>query len=202
MSASQLMRLWLQEAAASGYCRSARLSLQAVVAKEDKPVVRASRLIGLPVVSLERATKIGITKEVWLSLDLRRVVGLVVGLRRLLASSRFVKFSELFSLTSASVTIRDDSVLGAPKESEVDGIGLQSVVSTVMRTRDGSVVGSLSDLFLDENTGQVLEFEVSEGVIEDITKGRTRVAQPECTRFNGLVITLADDPLERQDTRS
>ncbi len=165
-------------------------------------MVRASRLIGLPVVSLERATKIGITKEVWLSLDLRRVVGLVVGLRRLLASSRFVKFSELFSLTSASVTIRDDSVLGAPKESEVDGIGLQSVVSTVMRTRDGSVVGSLSDLFLDENTGQVLEFEVSEGVIEDITKGRTRVAQPECTSFNGLVITLADDPLERQDTRS
>ncbi|NLU41155.1 MAG: hypothetical protein GXX08_03015 [Firmicutes bacterium] len=165
-------------------------------------MVRASRLIGLPVISLERETKIGITKEVWLSLDLRSVVGLVVGLRRLLASSRFVRFSELFSLTSSSVTIRDEAVLGAAKESEVDGIGLQSVVSTVIRTRDGSVVGSLSDLFLDENTGQVLEFEVSEGIIEDITKGRTRVVRPECTSFNGLVITLADDAVQRQDTRS
>ncbi len=165
-------------------------------------MVRASRLIGLPVVSLERATKIGITKEVWLSPDLRSMVGLIVGLRRLFASSRFVRFSELFSMTGASVTIRDEAVLRAAKELEIDGIGLQSVVSTVMRTRDGSVVGSLSDLFLDENTGQVQEFEVSEGVIEDITKGRTRIARPERTSFDGLVITLADEFMQPHDTRS
>lgn len=164
-------------------------------------MVRASRLIGLPVVSLERATKIGITKEVWLSSDLCRVVGLIVGLRRLFASSRFVRFSALFSLTSASVTVRDEAALGSAKELGVDGIGLQSVVSTIMRTHDGSVVGSLSDLFLDENTGEVQELEVSEGVIEDITKGRTRVARPECASFDGLVITLADD-VRQQDTRS
>lgn len=165
-------------------------------------MVRASRLIGLPVVSLERATKIGMIREVWLSLDLLWVKGLVIDMRRLFSSSRFIGFCELFSLTPGSVTIRGEAALGTTRDLSADGIGLQSVVSTIMRTRDGNVVGSLSDFFVDENTGRVQELEVSEGVIQDITKGRKRVTRPECTSFNGLVITLADEAVDQQDTRS
>lgn len=156
-------------------------------------MVRASRLIGLPVVSLERGAKIGIIKEVWISRDLLRLEGFTVELKRLFSSPRFLRFADLFSLANASLTVRDETEMRPSTRSTAERIKFQAVVSSVVRTRDGNVVGSLSDLYADDNTGYVQELEVSEGVIQDITKGRTRIGRPEDISFNGTAIILPDD---------
>jgi uncharacterized protein YrrD len=155
-------------------------------------VVRISRLVGLPVVSLEGARKVGITKEVWLSRDLLWIRGFSVGLRRLISSVRFLPFSRVFSLTTTSVTVHSEDVTEQLLEYSDCGLRFHKVASSIARTRDGTVVGSLSDLFADENTGRVQELEVSEGVLQDITKGRSRIHRSACIEFNGQAIILVE----------
>lgn len=162
-------------------------------------MVKASRLIGLPVVSLERGTKVGMTKEVWISRDLSKVEGFTVELRRLFSASRFLWFADLFSVANSSLTVRDEAEMEPASGCTAECIRFHSVVSSIVRTRSGNVVGSLSDLFADGNTGHVQELEVSEGVIQDITKGRTRIGRPEGISFNGTAIILPDDAVDHRD---
>lgn len=165
-------------------------------------MVRVSRLVGLPVVSLERATKIGIVKEVWLSRDLLWIKGLSVDLMRLLSPVRYLPFSCVFSLTNTSVSLHSEDVTEQMPDACDDWVRFHALVSSIARTRDGTVIGSLSDLFSDENTGRVQELEVSEGVIQDITKGRSRIERPACVEFNGQAIILHEDAMDNHSEKA
>ena len=155
-------------------------------------MVRVSRLIGLPVVSLECNERIGIIREIWLTKDLCQILGFSVDLRRWISSVRFLPFANLFSLSSASLSICSENAIERGVETD-DWVGFHDLVSSVVRMRDGTVVGSLSDLFADENTGRILELEVSEGLIQDITKGRSRIEKPAYIGFTGEALILHKD---------
>lgn len=122
-------------------------------------MIRASDLLGLPVVDLVQAEKLGAVEEIVLDPDGRRIAafavknGSVPGRRK----RRLVPAERVYAIGPEALTL--EQVGGLPDQPEVDGLPtLSELAGRKVLSRHGKLLGSVCDVLLDEENGQIIGY--------------------------------------------
>ena len=130
---------------------------------------RISKIAGLVAVTEKTGRRLGFVERVCLSADGQDAQGLLLRLRGLFRKKRFVSFGNIALWGEVTVTVHAVEKPPAAVRHQEDAIGL-----TVLST-SGERLGWVTDAFVEESSGRVLALEVSQGLVDDFSRGRIRV---------------------------
>lgn len=138
-------------------------------------------LLGLPVLECETGSKIGEVREVILDLDRAAVWGMLLNLTEGSQTNEGILFRDVYNIGRDAVTIRiTDMVTDLTSFLETDSLQcLQKLVNKTIFTEAGLNLGVLVDILFDVTTGEVKNYEVSDGIITDFIHGRMVMPLPQ-----------------------
>lgn len=169
-----------------------------------------SKLLGMPLVSIEDARKLGDVSEAVLDLTAHRLAGLK-GEAGLFGKERFVPAAEIVRFGPDAITVQRQGypsaipvALGAPRQSEracsapragPTLVDLSELKRVRVLTEGGKLLGTLADADLDPTSLDIRAYELAQGWLEDL-RGRQphRIARA-AVRSSGPGIMIVPDEL-------
>ena len=143
---------------------------------------KGKSVMGRDVLSLATGARIHSVKDILIGADNDRVVALLVDEGGLLGTSTVVPFDAVTSFGRDAVVINEEnSVIAASSDPEVKVIldGNHKLLGKTVFTEDGQKVGSIADLYFDEQSGRITGFEITGGVLGDLAKGSSYLGADE-----------------------
>ena len=144
--------------------------------------MKGSDIIGLPVVTFDSGEKIEKVSDVVFDHSTNQVLAFLVDEAGWFSSARVVPFEAL-------QTVGPDALIVPVKSAVVEARRVPAVAKILERdnvlkgtkimTTDGRDLGSMRDLYFDEESGRVEGFEVSGGLFADAYEGRSFVPAPQ-----------------------
>jgi len=120
-------------------------------------MVRASDLLGLPVVDLVQAEKLGKVEEIVVDPDARRLCAFVIKDGRIRRRNRALPAQRVYAIGPEALTL--ETVTGAPDEADVAALPtLGELAGRKVLSRHGKLLGSVSDILIDEDSGQIIGY--------------------------------------------
>ncbi len=138
-------------------------------------MLKGREIISLPVVALNNGKQVGEVKDLVYDINENRVVGYLVENGGWLRNSKGFLHEDICRREDESLIITDESAIKPVKS--IPALKQTIVAKSDIRGRrveyeDGRIIGIIQDLILDENTGEIIGYEISDGVIEDLLNGR------------------------------
>ncbi|TCP54550.1 uncharacterized protein YrrD [Tumebacillus sp. BK434] len=163
---------------------------------------KARELVGLPVVELARGEHVGEVRDVLFSAE-GTLHSLLLTKATVLTASKILPKAKLHALGQDAITIRQDNEIEEFRDetglirSLVQG-DVQFVGKEVL-TQDGTYLGTVEDVYLDENLNTIVGYEVSEGFLVDLKEGRKVLhAHPEIMVGQDTLLVPADTELAEE----
>jgi uncharacterized protein YrrD len=120
-------------------------------------MIRASDLLGLPIVDLVQAEKLGKVEEIVIDPDARMICAFVVKDGRIRRRNRALPAQRVYAIGPEALTL--ETVAGAPDEADVDGLPtLSELAGRKVLSRHGKLLGAVSDVLIDEDSGQIIGY--------------------------------------------
>lgn len=167
---------------------------------------RAKDVVGLPVLTFRTGRKIDEVKDVLFDPEQNRVLALLTDNAGWFTDARVVPFDRVKSVGRDAVIVEDERAeIPASSRSDIRRAIEGNRVITNMRvfTEDGRDIGSIGDMFFDENTGEVTGYEVSGGFLAETLRGKHFMPAP-ATMVMGRDVTYVPsetgDRIEREVT--
>ncbi len=138
---------------------------------------KGKSILGLPVTSQSDGVELGKVKDLIFDHNTDEVVGLLISDKELfgLIDAQVVPWNQVRAIGSQAVMVESAaSKIKAGDDARISGILDRNTAlsGTQIRTTQGENLGSFADLYLDENTGRVLGYEVSGGFYSDTMSGK------------------------------
>jgi uncharacterized protein YrrD len=143
---------------------------------------RGKSVIGKDVLSFQEGVKIDTVNDVVIDPNGRSLVALVVDEGGFLSSSRIVPVADVNSFGRDAVVVPSrESVVSAGDYPAVRDLvdRDEKLIGKVVYTVEGNKLGSVSDIFFDEHTGDIAGYEVSGGLIGDMARGTSYLSASE-----------------------
>ena len=131
-------------------------------------------VIGQDVYSLADGRRVHSVKDLIVSEDHDTIVALLVDEGGLLGTSTVVPIEAVHRFGPDAVMVQDSSsVIPASADERVAATldRKATLLGTAVVTSDGRRVGQIGDMYFDEETGEVLGYEVSGGALGDMMRG-------------------------------
>ena len=167
-------------------------------------------IIGLQVISQQDAKHLGKVLDLVFDHDADECIALVLRERGFLGlgAGQVVPWAELVSIGKDAVMVRSESAVVNPQEHGrlQDVMDREAHLSgTRIVTEDGRDVGNFAEIYLDEQSGKVLGYEVSGGFVSDTMSGKRYIPSERTDDLRvGKDVLLAApqvaDEFERQAT--
>lgn len=152
-------------------------------------LLKASQVQGLKVVSLKEGKTINKVKDILYDPEEQRVIALLITGGGFFFSPKVVLYQDIKKIGKDAVIIDSETVI--QNATEIDekltemAKGETFLTDTKIVTDEGSDLGNIQDIYFDEATGGVEEFEVSQGM-EDLKSGRKTIRIAD-------IITIGED---------
>jgi uncharacterized protein YrrD len=146
-------------------------------------------VIGKPIVALEGGEKIDTVHDIIFDQETNQVLAFVVDEGGWFHGARVLPIDKISSIGPDAVIIADKrDVVKADNNPAVKAILERNNVlkGTKLMTTDGKNLGKLADVYFDEDSGQVVGYEVTGGIFSDVATGRSFVPAPR-------TITIGED---------
>lgn len=154
-------------------------------------MIRASELIGRPVVDMESATRLGKIKEIIVQSDGERVAGFILSHGETIVGTggtrRVVPAAALYAIGPDAITMRSVKEMNATEELERLP-RMSDIVSHKMVTRSGHLLGTIDDLLVNGADGKIVGFTVGESVRSKLEN----MFQSDRSKSRGYVRAEAD----------
>ncbi|NMA34759.1 MAG: photosystem reaction center subunit H [Clostridiaceae bacterium] len=135
---------------------------------------RYSEVLNLPVICAGDGSKAGVVKDILFSIRDRKAKALLLEQKGLSARKRVVLLSKLLNLGGGAVIIDNRDCI-----EEMDSTAFKnafgddgSLIGTKVYSKAGDEVGVARDVIFDLHTGRIEGFEISDGLLQDVMKGR------------------------------
>ncbi|HSK51407.1 MAG TPA: PRC-barrel domain-containing protein [Clostridia bacterium] len=154
---------------------------------------KGKSVIGKDVLSLEDGAKLEKVTDLILDPAGQRLVALVVDEGGLMSSARVVPIEEVSSFGKDAVVVRGhESIITTSQDPALKEIvdHDERILGKKVFTIEGDEQGSAADVYFDEATGAVLGYEVSGGLLGDVSKGTSYLATEEITTIGTDVIYI------------
>lgn len=142
-------------------------------------LMRASKVIGLPVFTVNDGKKIIRVEDVMYDPFQNRIEALLASKGGWFMESRVILFTDLLGIGEDAALINSASMIKkvteVSKNLEIIAKNDTYLTSTRIITEDGRELGRVSDIFFDTLTGRVEEFEVSQGTFRNWKEGKKKV---------------------------
>lgn len=134
---------------------------------------KASELIGLPVVTFNRGTKIYDVEDMILDPQRRQVLALVVEDKVMFHSAKALPFGRIQALGPNAIIIADGkAIIDVDRDPVLRGLDNKQVIRGLrVLTDDGRKLGEVSDMLVDGKTGEIKGYYVSIGKVLSVTQG-------------------------------
>jgi uncharacterized protein YrrD len=134
---------------------------------------KASEIIGLPVVTFSRGTKIYDVDDMILDPQRRQVLALVVEEKALFHSAKAIPFGRINVIGPNAVIVPDGrAVIDVDRDPVLKSLyNNQIVVGLRVLTDDARKLGQVQDMLIDSVTGEIRGFYVSTGRVLNVTQG-------------------------------
>ncbi|ASS74729.1 hypothetical protein CIG75_06910 [Tumebacillus algifaecis] len=163
---------------------------------------KARDLVGLPVIGLERGEHIGEVRDVLFSAT-GIFHSLLLTKATVLTAGKILPKAKLQGIGQDAITISQDGDIEEFRDSTglirslVQG-DVQFVGKEVL-TQDGTYLGTVEDVYLDEELNTIVGYEVSEGFLVDLKEGRKVLpAHPEIMVGQDTLLVPADVELAEE----
>ena len=141
---------------------------------------RITELIGLPVLALDDGTQIGEVQDLVVDISKMVLRGLLVTSETWFSECRTILFCDIFRIGHDAIMLRDASFLQTTSALEVEGyLRVQELTEKTIYTESGLYLGMLADIFFHPITGELLGYEVSDGIVSDFLLGRKAMPLPQ-----------------------
>lgn len=148
---------------------------------------RASDLINLPVAEAPTGEVISTIKTILFDIGSRSIFSLVCKESLLNKSLCMIKLTDAVSLDKNRLLIKDRSAIIKYKQIKQKLQQLsyfENIIDKVIINNTGDVLGAVKDILFEEQSGRIEYYEVSEGFIDDITKGRCKLDSSRIDRYS------------------
>src|SRR5687768_12317864 len=120
-------------------------------------MIRASDLLGLPVVDLVLAEKLGKVDEIVIDPDARMLCAFIVKDGNFRRRQRAIPAQRVYAIGPEALTL--EVVAGAPDDADVSGLPtLGELAGRKVLSRHGKLLGSVADVLVDEDSGQIIGY--------------------------------------------
>ena len=134
---------------------------------------KAKQIIGMPVVTFDRGTKIYDVEDMILDPQRRQVLALVVMEGSLFHSARAIPFGRISAIGQDAVIVPDGrAVIDVNRDAVLKKLDNdQTIRGLRVLTDDGRRLGFIDDITLDDKTGEIMSYDVSIGRVFNVTQG-------------------------------
>jgi uncharacterized protein YrrD len=174
-------------------------SLETVKGSEKRMDLRAREIIGLPVVTYNRGSKIYDVEDLLLDPDRRQVLALLVEEKAIFHAARAVPFGRINAIGPDAVIVPDGkAVIDVDRDQLLKSLYNDRTVRNLrVITDDGRKLGTVEDMLIDAKTGEIRGYYVTLGMMRTMGQG-TRWLPVESVLSMGQRVlfvspTVADD---------
>ncbi|OEF96376.1 PRC-barrel domain-containing protein [Desulfuribacillus alkaliarsenatis] len=146
---------------------------------------RASDVIGLPIVCVCTGNQIGVVKDIACDPE-SNVFGIIIEPKTLFNKGKAILLEDVTAIGKDAVTVYLDNIAKSVEEMQkkTDELLRGLYYSEKLRgikvlTANGVELGIVEDVYFDEELGTIVGYELSEGVVADITEGRKYLPKPD-----------------------
>ncbi|CAN5252127.1 hypothetical protein BH18CHL2_BH18CHL2_05180 [soil metagenome] len=165
---------------------------------------KGKTVIGKDVLSLADARSLHTVKDLVIGSDGLSIAALLVDEGGLFSHSLVVPIDNVESFGRDAVVVTDSqAVVDAGKVQHIDRIleKNEKLVGKKVFTEAGDEQGSISDMYFEEATGRIVGFEVSGGLIGNVTKGNSYLAVEDITRTGEDILYIRPEGAESLDAQ-
>jgi len=143
---------------------------------------RYSEVLNLPVICADSGKKAGVVKDILFDLENREVKALLLEHTGLMPGKRLVLVKDLLSLGNDAAIISDAGYVANLSRKgfkaafggrgDLFGGEKGSLLDRRVYSKAGEELGIVKDVIFDIRSGKIEAFEISDGVLQDIIRGR------------------------------
>jgi len=166
---------------------------------------RAKEIIGLPVVTFSRGTKISEIEDMILDPTRPQVLALLVQEKAWFHSAKVIPFGYISAIGPDAVIVPDEKVivdLDKLKDKQLRALNNdQTIRGLRVLTDDGRKMGLVSDMIIDTKTGEIKGYDMSIGRVLDVTQGSRFIPAEKVINVGSRVVYISPqtaDELEAQ----
>ncbi len=156
---------------------------------------RGDEIIGLPVINKRDGKQVGRIKDIVYQNGKKKIQGLIIQREGLLKKNRFIPLEDIVILGDVSVIVNVKREHGSTNiEASANLEEFSDTLGASVITKEGSELGQISNIIIDEKTGLVEGFEISKGFFDDVFNGRRLVTKLNHIEFiNGKLVVFDED---------
>lgn len=142
---------------------------------------KAKQLIGLPVVDLASGKRVALVRSLLINPDTCQLVALVLQKSSLLGDGKAVRVSDVHAIGEDAVILPEGVepvTIASILEATPQAISEDKFTGRQVLTTDGRMLGTLSDLVFDQASGQITQFVLSDGLLQNLIGGYTTIPAP------------------------
>ena len=163
---------------------------------------KVSEIIGLPVLALDTGRKVEDVDDVLFEPEQNRILALLVDRGGWFDGAKVVRFSAVQSIGDDAVVVPSERSI-TPVKAHPDikrALDSHRVVSGMkVYSMGGDYLGRVSDMVVDEATGEVKGYEVTGGFVQETLRGKKFVPAPETTEVGQEVVFVPTETGERME---
>lgn len=133
---------------------------------------RGRDLVGMPIINLANGETVGRVKDILFDPISHQFMGIEMDGGGWLKGSRKICFSDFVGIGEDAITIAEDSVITKVLPEEEIVVTEDAMIGSRVLTKNGNELGTISDIILDFNTGNITHYQISDGIIQDLLEGR------------------------------
>lgn len=149
--------------------------------------------IGLPVIELREGTRLGEVMDIVINRE-NRATALLIKREGLLGDKGIVELSGIKSIGEDAVTVESPEIVAACRTEEWERClltGDRALVGRELFTEDGMILGTVADVYIGEETDNIVGYEVSDGLLADLVSGRKWLPFTETVQIGNPIIVKA-----------
>ncbi len=159
---------------------------------------RYSEVLGLPVICVDDGKKVGVVKNIIFCPKQKKLLAFLLECKSYELNKKVVLAEDILSLGKAAVIIKDlNSVRGFRKAKKADELSDKGeVLGLRVYSKAGEDMGIVKDVLFDYKNRTIEGVEISDGLIQDIVKGRNVLPLLGKVEFGEDVILVDKEAVE------
>jgi uncharacterized protein YrrD len=162
-------------------------------------LLKGSDIRGMKVISKQDGKQIDTVKDILYSSDKQRVVGFLLSEELLSNGARYIEYADVASIGQDAIMIDTAQAVKDGAKDRVSGMkGKDMFVGKEVVTENGNHVGKISDVCVDTESGSIAQFDISEGLLEDLKGGKKNMEAGQSIMKIGTDTILVKDSVQQR----
>jgi len=154
---------------------------------------RGSDLIGKPIITFDTGRRLASVEDLLVDPERNQVLALLIDSGAVFASAKVVPYGHIKSIGENAIVVpKHDVIYQVSRIPELKRVmDRRTVKGMRVYSETGDRLGTVGDMIIDDQTGEVLYYEVTGGALGDAMKGKRTIVPAEILNMGERVLYIA-----------